>query len=73
MTNEMKTYIDISISYMNQCRRMLIDMMKYKDFSESDYGQICIGCTTLYVVISDLVETFGMEVIKDEDGFYSVM
>lgn len=73
MTNEMKMYIAITIAYMNQCRRMLNDMVKHKDFSESDYDQICIGCTTLYVAISDLVEIFGMKVIKDEDGFYSVM
>lgn len=72
MTNEMKMFIDNTIDYMNYCRRMANEM-KFKYFSVHDHDLCIERCITLYATINELLKMFGMKVIKDEDGFYSVM
>ena len=73
MTNEMKMFIDNTINYMNYCRGKGNEMMNSKDFSQHEYDMCIDRCITLYVTLSDFLEMFNMKVVKDKDGFYSVI
>lgn len=62
-------WVDRTISYINYCKKLTIEMSKSKGYIEHDYNLVVERYITLKVIIDDLIKIFGIELVEDGDVY----